>query len=85
MFNLGQFAFDITEVMTTRILLMLTGELPPREARRMFTEKHSAYSDAYIAGACALWTEGPATAISEMIEVYRSTVSTNCSRLSRHR
>ena len=31
MFNLGQFAFDITEVMTTRILLILPGELPPEK------------------------------------------------------
>ena len=48
----------------------------------MLAEKRVAYSDAYIAGTRALWTEGSVDAISAMIEVYRRTVSANCSRLS---
>jgi hypothetical protein len=82
MFNLWQLGFEVQQVMTTRILLLLTGELTSREVQRMLTEKRAAYSDAYIAGTCALWTKGPVDSISEMIEVYRRTVSANCSRLS---
>jgi hypothetical protein len=85
MFNLWQFGFDVQEVMTTRILLMLTGELTSREAHRMFTEKRAAYSDAHIAGVNALLTGGPVQAIGEMLEVYRRSVSANCSRLSTQR
>ena len=75
MFNLWQLGFDVQQVMTTRILLMLTGELSSRETQRMLTEKRATYSEAYIAGTCALWTEGPVNAIGAMIEVYRRTVS----------
>jgi hypothetical protein len=82
MFNLWQFGFDVQQVMTTRILLMLTGELTSREAHRMFTEKQAAYSDAHIVGVNALLTGGPVKAIGEMAEVYRRSVSANCSRLS---
>jgi hypothetical protein len=85
MFNLWQLSFDIQRVMTTRILLMVAGELTPREVQRMLTEKRAAYSEAYIAGSCALWTEGPVDAIGEIIEVYRRSVSANCSRLSTQR
>ena len=82
MFNLWQFGLDVQEVMTTRILRMMAGELTPLEARRMITEKQAAYSGAQIAGALALLTGDPVAASREMIEVYRRTVSANCSRLS---
>jgi hypothetical protein len=67
MFNLWQLGFDVQQVVTTRILLLLTGDLTSIEIQRMLTEKRVAYSDAYIAGTRALWTEGPVDAISEMI------------------
>jgi hypothetical protein len=67
MLNLWQFALDVQHVMTTRILRMMAGELTPL---------------AQIAGALALLTGGPVAASREMIEVYRLTVSANCSRLS---
>jgi hypothetical protein len=82
MWNLWQFGLDVQQVMATRILRMLAGELTPLEARRMVTEKQAAYSRAQIAGALALLTGGPVAASREMIEVYRLTVSANCSRLS---
>jgi hypothetical protein len=82
MFDSWQFGLDVQQVMTTRILRMMTGEMSTREARRMFTEKHTAYSHAQIAGALALMTGGPAQAGREMAEVYRRAVSANCQRLA---
>jgi hypothetical protein len=49
MFDLWQFGLDVQQVMTTRVVRMMTGELSPREARRMITEKQTAYSHAQIA------------------------------------
>lgn len=85
MFNVWQFGLDVQEVMTTRVLRMMTGELSPREARRMITEKQTVYSHAQVAGACALATGGPLEAGREMLEVYGRAVRANCSRLSRAR
>jgi hypothetical protein len=51
MFNVWQFGLDVQEVMTTRILRMMTGDLSSGEARLMITEKQTAYSHAQIAGA----------------------------------
>ncbi len=82
MFNFWQFGFDVQQVMTARILLMLTGELTPREAHRMFTEKQDAYSDAHTVGVNAFLTGDPMKAFGEMAEVYRRSVSANCSRLA---
>ena len=82
MFNFWQFGFDVQQVMTTRILLMLTGELTSREAHRMFTEKQDAYSDAHAAGVNAFLTGDPMKAFGEMAEVYGRSVSANCSRLA---
>jgi hypothetical protein len=48
---------------------MMAGELSSREAGQMFSEKQAAFSDAQIADACALWTEGPMAASREMIDV----------------
>jgi hypothetical protein len=48
----------------------------------MITEKHTAFSNAQIVGAYALWTEGPVAAGREMIGVYQRAVSANCARLS---
>jgi hypothetical protein len=59
----------------------MTGELSEGEARRMITEKQTAYSHAQIAGAYALLTGGPVAASREMIEVYQRAVRANCSRL----
>jgi hypothetical protein len=59
---------------------MMTGELSPREARRMITEKQTAYSHAQIAGVYALLTGGPVEASCEMI--YQRAVTANCARLS---
>jgi hypothetical protein len=42
MFTLLRFDLDVQRVMTTRILRMMTGELSPREALRMITEKQTA-------------------------------------------
>lgn len=85
MFDLWRFGLDVQQVMTARILHMMAGELSPREARRMISEKQTAYSDAQIAGAYALFTAGPVEASCEMIEVYRRAVSANCKRLSNAR
>jgi len=82
MYNLWQFGLDVQQVMTTRILRMLAGELSSREAEQMITEKQTAFSNAQIAGACALWTEGPIAASREMIDVYQRAVSANSIRLS---
>jgi hypothetical protein len=82
MFNLWQFGLDVQEVMTTRILRMMTGDLSSGEAQLMITEKQIAYSHAQIAGVCALLTGGPVEAGREMIEVYQRAVRDNCSRLS---
>jgi hypothetical protein len=54
----------------------------PREARRMITEKHTAYSHAQIAGVYALLTGGPVEAGCEMIKIYELAVAANCVRLS---
>jgi hypothetical protein len=82
MFNPWQFGLDVHQVMATRILRMMSGELSSREAEKMITEKQTAFSNAQIAGACTLWTEGPFAASYEMIEVYQRAVSANCIRLS---
>jgi hypothetical protein len=85
MFDLWRFYLDVQQVMTTRVLRMMAGELSPREARRMISEKQAAYSHAQIAGACALLTGGPVEASREMIEVYRRAVRANYTRLSKAR
>jgi hypothetical protein len=85
MFNLWQFGLDVQQVMTTRVLRMIAGQLSPGEAGQMITEKQAAFSDAQIAGACAFWAEGPIGASREMIDVYRRAVSANCVRLSNTR
>jgi uncharacterized protein YoaH (UPF0181 family) len=82
MFNLWRFGLDVQEVMTTRILRMMAGDLSSGEALLMITEKQAAYSKAHIAGTCALLTGGPVEASREMIEVYQRAVRANCSRLS---
>ena len=82
MFDLWQFGLDVHQVMTTRILRMMTGELTVHEARRMITEKQEAYSHAQISGAYALLSGGPAVAGREMADIYQRAVRANCSRLS---
>ena len=82
MFDLWQFGLDVHQVMTARILSMVTGELTAHEARRMIAEKQTAYSHAQISGAYALLFGGPAMASREMIGVYQRAVRANCSRLS---
>jgi hypothetical protein len=84
-FDLLQFGLDVQQAMTTRIFRMTAGELSPREARRMITEKQSIYSHAHIACACALLTGGPVEASREIIKVYHTAVSANCARLSKAR
>ena len=85
MFNPWQFGLEVQDVMTTRVFRMMTGELSPREAWRMITEKQTAYSHAQIAGAYGLLTGGPVGATCEMIEVYQRAVRANSSRLSQAR
>ena len=58
-FDMWQFGLGVQQVITARVILMMTGELSPHEARRMISEKQTAYSDAQIAGAYALLTGGP--------------------------
>ena len=82
MFDLWQFGMDVQQVMTTRVMSMMAGELSSREAGQMFTEKQKAFSDAQIAGACAFWTGGPIGASQEMFDVYRRAVSANSIRLA---
>jgi hypothetical protein len=82
MFDLWRFGLDVQQVMTTRVLRMMAGELSPREARRMISEKQTAYTDAQIAGACGLLTGGPVEASCEMMDVYQRAVRANCARLS---
>ena len=85
MFDLLQFGLDVQQVMTTRIFRMMAGELSPREARHMITEKQTVYSHAQMAGAYALLTSGPVEAGREMVKVYQTAVSANCARLSKVR
>jgi hypothetical protein len=85
MFNLWRFGLDVQQVMTTRVLRMMAGELSPGEAQRMFTEKQTAYSHAQIAGAYGLLTGGPVAAGCEVMDVYHRAVRANCSRLSEGR
>jgi hypothetical protein len=85
MFELWQFGLDVQHVMATRMLRMMTGKLSPREARRMITEKQTAYSHAQIAGAFALMSGGPMEAGREMIDVYRRAVRANSNRISKKR
>jgi hypothetical protein len=82
MSNLWQFGIDVQHVISTRVLRMIAGNLTSREAGQMITEKHTAFSNAQIVGAYALWTEGPVAAGREMIGVYQRAVSANCARLS---
>jgi len=74
-------ALDVQQVMTTRVLRMMAGELSEPEARRMVTEKQTAYTTAQMAGTYALLTGGPVEASLEMIKVYRRAVRANCDRL----
>jgi hypothetical protein len=82
MFDLWRFGLDVQQVMTARVLRMMAGELSPREARRMFSEKQTAYTDAQIAGAFGFLTGGPVEASCEMMDVYQRAVRANCVRLS---
>lgn len=82
MLNLWQFGLDVQQVMTERIFRMMSGELSLHEARRMFTERQTAFSQAQIIGANTLLIGGPVVASYEMIKVYREAVRANCSRLS---
>ena len=82
MFDLWRFGFDVQQVIATRVIGMMKGELSQREVRRMVVEKQTAYSNAQIAGAYALLTSGPVEASREMIGVYQRTVTANCIRLS---
>jgi uncharacterized protein YoaH (UPF0181 family) len=43
MFNLWRFGLDVQEVMTTRILRMMAGDLSSGEALLMITEKQAAF------------------------------------------
>jgi hypothetical protein len=85
MFDFWQFGFDVHQVMTTRILRMMTGSMSVGEAKRMFTEKQTVYSRAQLSGARALLTGGPVEASLEMMDVYRRAVRANRSRLSKAR
>ena len=82
MFDLWRFGFDVQQVIATRVIGMMKGELSQREMRRMVVEKQTAYSNAQIAGAYALLTRGPVEASREMIEIYQRAVRANCVRLS---
>jgi|HubBroStandDraft_6_1064221.scaffolds.fasta_scaffold396342_2 hypothetical protein len=83
LFDFWRFGLDVHEVMTTRMLRMMTGELSAGEARLMITEKQTAYSRAQMSGAHALLTGGPLEAGREMADVYRRAVRANCSRLAK--
>jgi len=85
MFDLWRFGLDVQQVMATRVFRMMAGDLSAREARRMITEKQTAYSDAQIAGSYALLIGGPVAASREMVKVYQTAVRANCSRLSKAR
>lgn len=85
LFYLWRLGLDVQEVMTTRVLRMMTGELSQREARRMITEKQTVYSHAQVVGAYALVTGGALEASREMIEIYQRAVRADCSRLSKAR
>jgi len=82
MFDPWRFGLDVQQVMTARVLRMMAGELSPREARRMISEKQTAYTDAQIAGAFGFLTGGPVEASCEMMDVYQRAVRANCVRLS---
>ena len=49
MFDLWRFGFDVQQVIATRVIGMMKGELSQREVRRMVVEKQTAYSNAQIA------------------------------------
>jgi hypothetical protein len=82
MFDLWQFGLDVRELIAARVIGMMRGELSQREVRLMVAEKQTAYSNAQIAGAYALFTGGPVEAGREMIGVYQRAVRANCTRLS---
>jgi len=82
MFDLWRFGLDVQQVMTARVLHMMAGELSPREAWRMISEKQTAYTDAQVAGAWGFLTSGPIEAGYEMMDVYQRAVRANCARLS---
>jgi hypothetical protein len=82
MFDLWRFGLDVQQVMTTRVLRMMAGELSPREAWRMIGEKQTAYTDVQVAGAWGFLTSGPVEAGYEMMDVYQRAVRANCARLS---
>jgi hypothetical protein len=82
MFDLWQFGLDIQQVMTIRILSLMSGELSGCEARRMITEKQTAYADAQMAGARGLLAGGLVEASCNMMDVYQRAVRANCVRLS---
>jgi hypothetical protein len=82
MFDLWEFGLDVQQVMTIRMLRLMTGELSAREARRMVTEKQAAYADAQLAAAGGLLTGRVMEASYNMIDVYKRAVRANCVRLS---
>jgi hypothetical protein len=82
MFDLWQFCLDVQQVMAIRTFRLMTGELSGHEARRMITEKQSAYADAQIAGAGGLLAGGLVAASYGMMDVYQRAVRANCIRLS---
>jgi hypothetical protein len=82
MFDLWQFGLDVHQVMTIRILRLMSGELSGPEVRRMFAEKQTAYADAQMAAAGGLLTGNFMGAGYNMIDVYQRAVRANCVRLS---
>jgi hypothetical protein len=84
MFDFWRFGLDVQQVMTIRILRLMTGELSGREARRMITEKQDAYADAQIAATGGLLSGNLLEAGYNMISVYQRAVRANCVRLSAH-
>jgi hypothetical protein len=82
MFDFWRFGLDVQQVMTIRILRLMTGELSGREARRMITEKQAAYADAQAAAADGFLTGDLMAAGYNMIDIYQRAVRANCVRLS---
>jgi hypothetical protein len=82
MFDLWQFCLDVQQVMAIRTFRLMAGELSGREARRMITEKQSAFADAQLAGVDGLFAGGLVVAGCNMIDVYQRAVRANCIRLS---
>jgi hypothetical protein len=78
-----QFGQGVGEVMATRVMRAMTGELDAVEARRMVAEKQLAAVRAQVAFTQAIMSGKATTAPNAYFDVYRRAVAGNRKRLKR--